>query len=247
MSYFEDGGQPEQKVVQSQEYLNNSQEARERGHFADAFHYSDRAFFAFQKDDDYAKVSEAQAAEGLIWRHLYEQENESAKKITFGIRAKSCQRNALEILQQHNISEQYKALYELGKIHQTLGEDDDAIQNYQAAIANFEQFPDQYPYPESVMSEMKTRLYALEFKRGDQQAFSKYEMAVEELKQAENPDEYTKKVWVSGAFMHMAEALMGQDNARAKEFINEAKGTIGTDEKYILRRGQIEALESRIG
>lgn len=196
----------------------------------------------FQRKGENEKVSECKASEGLTYRHLYEQSGD----ISFGVMSKHSSQSSLEILQKHNIPQQYKAFYELGKIQQTLGEEEKAARNYEFAIENFEKFPDQFPYGESVTAEMRTKLYALKFKMGDNDAYSKYEEELEKLRDAENPDEYGKKVWISGSYMHGAEAMIGKDKQKSLESLVKASDVIGEDEMYKLRRRQIEKLRQEI-
>jgi hypothetical protein len=46
--------------------------------------------------------------------------------------------------------------------------------------------------------------------------------------------------------MHMAEVLSGKDNNKARQLIHEARNVIGTDEKFVLRRKQIDKLEEQL-
>lgn len=245
LTHESDATFPEGERLTSTDFLTRSQEARERGHFADALTACRQAFMLFVEEGDHPKASETMSSEGLTWRHLFEKEKDEAKKVDFGARAEGCQTTALRILEGHNINERYKALYELGKLQQTLGRNEEAFKNYEAAIANFKEFPGQFRYADSVMAEMETRLYALQYSMGDKTSFSKWEDAQQRLKEAENQDDYTKNVWVSGGYMHMAEALIGSDNDKARSLLADAMTVIGDNEAYALRGRQIEALLER--
>jgi tetratricopeptide (TPR) repeat protein len=234
---------PSGELVSAQEYLNQAQLARENGDFFDALHLCDLSMLQFQSKENDKKVSETQSSRGLTLKKLFEK----TRDLNFGIKAKNSQDFALEILQNNGIHEQYKALYELGKTQQALGEEVEAIENYKAAIENFEEFPGQYPYADSVVSEMRSRLFALEFQRGNDEAYGKFEEALEKLRQAENPDAYTKKVWLSGAYIHGADAWkVRTDKQKAMQLLRQAREVLGEDKNYPLRRGQIETIASQV-
>lgn len=232
----------ESEISRGQQLLEKSVILREQGDFEGSLDANESAFDVFVEEENAPKISEALSGMGLTNRHLFE----STNKRDYGILARNYHTDALEILRQNGINEQYKALYELGKMDQSLGDNEMAIENIQAAIENFEKYPGQYPFGESVKAEMQTRLYALLHKKGENDAMAHYEEALERLRSAENNDEYTKNVWVSGAYMHMAEVLIGNDNDKARDLLEKAKERLDDQEKYKVRLGQIDKLFIRL-
>lgn len=89
---------------------------------------------------------------------------------------------------------------------------------------------------------METRLAALEFIQGDETAMVRFVKALDTLKNAQDRDNYARNVWLSGAYMHMAEALVVEHKLKAEELLNEAAKIIASDMRLKLRKDQLAKL-----
>jgi hypothetical protein len=74
----------------------------------------------------------------------------------------------------------------------------------------------------------------------------RFESALSELKSSNDKDNYAKAVWESGAYMHMAEALIETDKDKAKQFLSEAEKVIASDMRLKLRKEQLEKLKTKL-
>lgn len=232
----------EPKILTGEEYHMKAEEKMEAGDFVGALENTDRATVKYQSEKNVAKLAEVQASRALIFRHLFEQTDDSS----FVVLANASASAGVQIAKVAKISELAIPLYNLGKCQESLGEIEQAVSLYKEALENFSANPGQPQDRPAVVAEMKTRLAVAEFKLGVQDAREQFNSALEELKNAEEPNDYNKKVWVSGAYMHMAEALVGKDNEKAKALIEKAREIIGSDEHMKLRKGQIEKLSAKI-
>lgn len=115
------------------------------------------------------------------------------------------------------------------------------------ALKAFEDAPDDPMGFPAHIAEIKTRLSAFEYSSGDDDALNRFETALENLKSNPHPDEYSQRVWESGAYMHMAEAFIARgEKEKAIEYLNKATEVVGEDQRFKLRRNQIEKIRSQI-
>jgi len=235
------------KVLPSVENLTGadyhalSESQREAGDFESAVASSQKASDEYFKEGNFVKASEALASQMLSYRHLYEQTGDDVYKISalesiekaVSILKNSGGKNGMGIL-----------LYNQAKYCQTDGDYNASISFMRDALAAFKNAPEDIMNTASQIAEISTRLAAYEFGLGDDEAYARFEKSLEELKDNPNPDEYTQGVWLSGAFMHMAEgSLMRHEIDKAQEFIEKAEKVIAEDTRYNIRREQIEKLK----
>lgn len=127
----------------------------------------------------------ALASQALVYRHLFEKTN--AKN--YLVLAKHASMVSVELARDNdNPALLAMALYNLGKVQETSGEQNEALKNYKEAVNKKADRP-------AMLAEMKTRLAVLEYKLGDSFAIERFEGALEELKSAEERDNYAKSVW----------------------------------------------------
>jgi hypothetical protein len=73
----------------------------------------------------------------------------------------------------------------------------------------------------------------------------KYLSAKSELEKAEEPDGYSKQVWVSGGYMRLADALRTDHPSEAKKYLDMAKDIIDASPELIVRKKQFEKLSAK--
>lgn len=215
--------------------LIQAKSARERGDFKKSLELLGDGIIASIDEGKEEKLVDILSSYALVYRHLYDKtQNEN-----YLILAKHSAINALELAQKSNDPTLLCiANYNLGKVQESLGELKEAMNSYREAISKDIQRP-------AMMAEMRTRLYVLELRMGDNEAMERFEKAVSELVKSEENDNYSKAVWLSGAYMHMAEALIGKDNAKARQLLNEAGKVIASDMRMKLRKEQLEKLKNQ--
>lgn len=213
--------------------LLDATEKRESGDFAGSLELLTDALVAFQSKNDAEGIIEALVSQSLTLRHIGEADN-NANVLIY---AKHTAMAAVEIATKNKLNPSIP-LYNMAKDQESLGETGDAINSIRKALGTHGDL--------SFMAEMKTRLASLECKRGDDAAMGRFDDALQELKDNPNSDDYTQKVWVSGAYLHMAESLAGRDNAKAKELLVEAGKIINADDRLKLRKRQLEKVQEQV-
>ncbi len=216
--------------------LIQAEQARERGDFKRSLELLSDAVTAAYDERKYEKLVDITASEALVYRHLFS----STGVKDYLVLAKHSGMASVELARKlGDPTALCVSLYNAGKIQEDLGELDLALKCYQEAI-------DQNIDRPAMTAEMKTRLAALEFKKGDVSAMERFESAASDLKSSEDSDNYAKAVWESGAYMHMAEALLSTDKDKAKQLLSEAEKIIASDMRLKLRKGQLEKLRSKL-
>ncbi len=206
---------------------------RENGNFIDSLKTLTEALLFFESKNDEEGLVETLSAQSLTLRHIGERDDNNSLLIL----AKHTAASAVEIAEKNKLNPSIP-LYNMAKNQESLGETNDAIGSIRKAL-------EAYGEP-SFMAEMKTRLASLEYKKGDETALERFEQALTELENNPNSDDYTQKVWLSGAYLHMAESMIGKNNERAKELLVEARKIIEADERLKIRHEQLEKVESKL-
>jgi len=226
------------------EFHVRSEELRERGNFLDAVTSAQSAESSYLEEGNPVKAAEACASEMLAYRHLYEQtgltehKDNARKAIEKGV---EIMRNSGETVGMGIV------LYNLAKFYQTEGDYERAVEVMRESLAAFEAAPnDPMGFPAQI-AEIKARLSAFEYGAGDDTAYDRFHNAFVALKENPHSDEYTQKVWESGCYLHLAEALIrSQRFDEALEHLDAAELIVGEDERFFLRINQIEKLRSVI-
>ncbi len=216
--------------------LIQAEQARERGDFKRSLELLSNAVTKTFDERKYEKLVDITASEALIYRHLFA----STGIKDYLILAKHSAMASVEIARKLNDPTALcVSLYNAGKIQEDLQELELALKSYKEAIEQNIDRP-------AMVAEMKTRLAVLEFKQGDSSAMDRFESALSELKSSNDKDNYAKAVWESGAYMHMAEALIETDKDKAKQFLSEAEKVIASDMRLKLRKEQLEKLKTKL-
>ena len=121
----------------------------------------------------------------------------------------------------------------LGRIHTKLGEHKEASKCFQQALENMSSFPP------AVVADTKIYLAFSQYKAGDETAIERLKEALVDLESADH-DSYEKNVWVSGAYMRLAELL------NSKEYLAKAKEIIDGDKRLTIRLKQWTELSQNL-
>lgn len=213
-----------------------AEHAREDGEFLQALKFTDEAMLAYSEDKDLAGFAEILASRFLTLRHL----SDSTGDKNFLIIAKHTVMSSVEIAEK-SADQSATALpkFNLAKIHEELGELDEAIKVYKEAISIMKaNAPKEHDRP-AVIFDMENHLSVAEYKNGDQSAEQRAITAIESLR-ATNEPQYTKDVWMSGGYMRLAEAT------KNKEYLTKAQEIIDANEELVLRKKQLEKLSQKL-
>ncbi len=216
--------------------LIQAEQARERGDFRKSLELLADAIVVIQEERKEEKLADALSSQALCYRHLFDKTNSK----NFLTLAKHSAVAAVELAKQGGDSGLVSvATYNLGKVQESLGSDEEALTSYKEAV-------NQESNRQAMKAEMKTRLATLEYKNGDKEALERFENSLKELIESEDKDNYSKSVWVSGAYMHMAKVLIGKDDEKARELLSEAKKVIDSDMRLKLRREQLDQMMEQL-
>lgn len=221
-----------------------SEQFRESGNFLQAVIAAQGAERLYLEEDNPVKAAEACASEMLAWRHKFDGEGDPEDKN----RAREAIEKGVLIMRESGEKVGLgTVLYNLAKFYQAEGDSEMVIQSMRDALKAFEEAPDDPMGFPAHIAEIKTRLNAFEYGAGDETAFDRFEAAVSDLEASPHPDDYAQTVWLSGAYMHMAEAMLTRgENEKALDYLQKADEEIGGDEKYKLRREQIQKIREKV-
>ena len=215
-----------------------AEEAREKEQdFLKALKLLDEATIAYQEDNDYLGMSEAQNSRFIVLKHLFEKTADKSYLILARLAAQA----GVEIAEENNLKEALPlAYFNLGKAYEEEEKYKDAVIFFQKAYESKDNLPERHDRP-AVRADIKAHLAFAQYMSGDKSAISKLDQAIIDL---ENSDEYpyTKDVWLSGAHMRAAKALKDDDRKKAEEHLAKAKEIITSNPELKLRMGQWESL-----
>ncbi len=232
---------------QGRQLHGEAAKARESGNFVEALKLLDQALIAYQEAGDKLGFSEAISDRSITLRHLSQQTNDN----DYLKLAESEMKAAIEIAQGSGNSEALSIpLFNLAQTQEDLGKYDEAIKNYQESIsktsagtpgAEISSYSPAQNRP-AYLANMKTHLAHAEYKNGNKKALEEMEQAIKDLENSEEPDFYSKNVWLSGSYMRTTDMLKDDDPQKAKEYLQKAKEIIDSDERLTLRKKQWEKL-----
>lgn len=226
------------------EYHVKSEQLRESGNFLQAAIIAKSATELYLEEENPVKAAEACASEMLAWRHKFERDGKQKDR---DLARGAIEKGAQIVKESGEKVGLGTVLYNLAKFYQSEGNNELAIQNMRAVLKAFEDSPeDPMGFPAQI-AEIKTRLSSFEYGVGDDEAYDRFESALEDLKRNSHPDEYAQGVWLSGAYMHMAEAcILRKEIKKAEEHLNRADEIVREDERFKLRQNQIEKVRERL-
>jgi tetratricopeptide (TPR) repeat protein len=217
--------------------------AREEERFTESLTFNDDALFAYDADNDALGFSEGIACRSITLR-VYANLHDSKRILTL---AKYETMASVDLARQSGVAEALTLpLYILAQLKEDLGEYVDAVKDYREAVEGMGKNPSETHNRPSVLANMKVHMTTCEYKAGDKTALERAEQALQELKDSEEPTRYNKDVWVSGAYMRLADAIIVDKPDEAREYLVKAKEIIDSNPDLIIRKKQWEKLSSAI-
>ena len=220
---------------EAQKLHAQAEHAREAGNFWDALKFVDEALLSYQKESDKSGFAEVLDSKVLIFRHLFEKTADR----NFLILAKHLAEASVEIAEKSRDKTALAVPYfNLGKVYDQMGNFKAALDNYQKALTNLSSNPPENYNRPAILADFKIHLGLVELKTGDQTALARILSAVSGLEESDE-DSYNKRVWLSGAYLHLAEILRKDSPEESEEFLQKAKEIIDNDPELKLRKDQL--------
>lgn len=217
-------------------------DAREKGEFLDALKIIDEAMIVYQEENDKPGFIESQADRTITLRLLSEKTGDK----NFLILAKHAAMGSVEIaLESGDKTDLALPFLNLARVQETLGEINDAVENYKKAVKNIIENPPTSNNRPGVVADFKIHLATCEYKQGDKLALNRALSAISDL-EASDEDSYNKNVWLSGGLMSLAEVIKSEDINKAKEYLEKAGEIINSDQRLKIRLSQWEKLAQTI-
>jgi hypothetical protein len=224
------------------EYHAQAEKAREEGQFLEALAWIDKTLIAYSDDKDMLGYTEALASRSITYRNYATLHN----KPEYLTLAKHEMMGAVAIARKSNMPQALALpLYNLATQQEVLGELSEAVVTYKEAIKYMQTHPPQRHNRPSVLANMRVHMTTCEYKMGDETARERAEQSLQELIDAQEPDMYTRDVWISGGYMRMADMLRDDDLTLAKGYLEKAKQVIDGNPQLKVRKQQWEKLAER--
>ena len=215
---------------------------RESGEFLESLKLNAEALLKYQEENDTLGFSEVLADQTITLRHLYSKTEDQ----NFLLLAKHLLEAAIEIAKRNN-NQQATAIpfFNLGKVNKELKAYPEAINAYREAISVQQKSPSEQHSRPAVLADFKVHLAEVEYRNGDKSAKERLIQALREIEES-NEDSYNKNVWTSGANLYLVDLLKETEPLEAKQYLENAKKIIDSDNRLVLRKDQWEKLAKSI-
>ncbi len=215
--------------------LEQGRKKVESGQAGAAFMLLNQALFLAQKQKNHERVIQVFVDRANAFRHLFEQSGD----MTFAILARKDAETILELVKAWGVSERlHTAYYMLGQAA-LLFKDYIIAENY--FYKSLKYFKGNLAEKASWRYHWATVLHMLGEKKKSLLAFSQ---AISDLKKySGKTDKFLANVYLSGAYIHFACALMKDNKPEAKKYFVLAGKIIENDKRLVLRKKQLKVAE----
>lgn len=207
---------------------------------------ADEALIEYAREDNKSGIAELIADRSITFRHLF---RDSGNRI-FLLIARSELGASIDIASM--IGRQDSLIvpfYNLAKIEVALTEFEPAITHYKKALSLTQGGTAIPPNPDnpaqnrpSVAIDIRFHLAQVEYLNGDETALPRMEEEAGKMGGVEEPDDFSKHIWLSGQYLTLAELLKNTDHQKAKEYFLKAKAVIDSDQRLTIRKKEMENL-----
>lgn len=216
-------------------------QAREEGQLSQSLDFNNQALFAYDAADDALGFAEDVACRSITLR-VYANQHDSKRILTL---AKYEMMASVAIARDSGNNEALALpLYNLAQVQEDLGELPEAVSTYKEALDAMQNNPPETHNRSSILANMRVHMTTCEYKAGDKTAVQRAEEALHELENANEPDQYSRDVWISGGYMRMADILRKDDHEKAKTYLQKAREIIDANSALLLRKEQWDKLSS---
>lgn len=221
---------------QARDWHEQGGKLREEGKLFEAAAVLTQAILLMIESDDWEKLPGALGDRAYIWKHEYLK----TKQDLFITLYEMDVQLMLAVAEDHELSDY------VAKATFMMGEAEMMAEDYEAAVTWFTKALGlmlEVPEKGSLMCHLGEAWY----RNGDKPVgLEKFEAGIAYLRlQEAKTDSFEYKVWLSGAFLRLAELLQPDDSAAAKTNLEKAKAIIFSDDRLILRKQQYERLRNK--
>lgn len=221
-----------------------AEDAREKKQdFLTSLQLVDQATIEYQKEHDLLGLAEVQATRANAFKHLYQQTNFKPYLL---LALHSSQAGVDIAKASHNSSALALPYFKLGEIHRELKQYKKAVSAYQKAVDVMATTPPQLHHRPAVLLNFQNHLYTCLYLSGNKTALAKAESTAKQLAKTKEPSSYHHHVWLSGAYLRLAEMLLKDNPPKAKSYLKQAKKIIDSDPQLKLRSIQWQKLANRL-
>ncbi|MEO6508624.1 MAG: hypothetical protein ABIO02_01605, partial [Patescibacteria group bacterium] len=238
------------------DYHLAAEKAREAKEYNRALEYIEKAHEIYSHEGNLGKVAEASASEAITYTNRGRAAQDTAQRAADFQKAKeSAIRSVEEAEKTGNPEDSTLPLFTAAKTLQQLGEMEQAVEFYKKAV----ELPlpeDHKPSEVAIYADIKNHLATCEYSLAATSeekatALKEAEQSVEELMQSgidklSEAQRYNYNVWLSGAYMRIADVLYSDDPEKAMSFLKQADEIIESDERLIARKDQIAQLRNTL-
>ncbi|SRR5260221_5704250 len=207
---------------------------RESGKPEESLRLAEEAKKVYLKERNVVGLSDLYGSISLAYRHLGDLEE-----------AKKAAEEAVRVAKENNLKgDLARPLFNLAKVKEDLKDFGGAVEDYKESIKLFqEQNPTLHNRP-GVLADMNIHLATCEYKANDKSGLERALSAIEDLKNSdeEQISKYNYDVWLSGAYMKIADILKKHNLEMAHEYLGKAKEIIDANPKLEIRKKQWEEL-----
>ena len=220
-----------------------AEELREAGFFLEALKVLEQVIVGYIDADNLVRAAEAWCSKCLTYRHLYERTTNPGHRIL----AREAARTAIALAQESGIGPALVQPYlHLGEVQHKLDKQPSlAVQSYAQAKAALAEGAPEGHQREVLQENIQLQEAYARLDMGDTSGPQLVHAAIARLENLSVLPDYVRAVWISGAYMKLAEALRSSQPEQAREALEKAKEIIDSRDDMKLRRGQWERIAAQ--
>lgn len=229
-----------------QELHKQAEHTREAGEFDKSVDLARQAISAYEADGDYLGQSDAYGTLSLGLRHQARVAKTSEERMQFLINAKQAATEGIKIAEEKNLGgDLARPYFNLAKVEEDMGDFSGAVESYRKSVEIFKTKNPTLHNRSGVLADMNIHLATCEYMAGDKSGLDRALKAIEDLKASNEKEvlKYNYDVWLSGAYMRIAEMLKDDNKELAISNLDEAKKIIDSNPDLKIRLEQWEELE----
>ena len=217
----------------AQELQKKADLLREEGKSLEAIDLYNQALASFQEEKDYGSIIGALTGRLLAWKHLF---YKTEAKI-YAIIVKKEAETMLEITKEYGLKGKDHLLHFLNGTAAML------LQDYATGENEFRQAVALFPANNAEKGDWTAHLGEALYRNGKKEEGQKMILKGVEIIQhhASELDPFLYNVWVSGAYLRLAKLLKVDNQEESSIFFSKAQKIIESDDRLVIRKGQLKA------
>jgi tetratricopeptide (TPR) repeat protein len=227
-------GHAADKFIPSEVY-KEAERLREEGQTLNGLNLFNIAIVEYQKQGNYIGVIKSIEGRFICWHNLFVR----TKDKIYAIFAKNDADAMMEIAEEHKIFElDYQLHYYKGKTNTFL-------KNYYAAENEFRIAIETYPEDNSEKGDRVAYWGYVTYLTGNKEKGKQLLLdGIKQIEQhAEKADSFLVHIWLSGAYLRLAEILRTDNNQEGRYYLDKAQQIINSDPRLVNRKDQLKKVE----